>query len=107
MKSGEGAKRFSEKNLAPGWDREDQGPPRGNAVFRQAPEVHQAPVSVATGGSSLSQLPPQKMKASGGLAGRMYDPANPCSFTGSPAASPPPPPAWESGLLSSRVVFLL
>jgi hypothetical protein len=37
---------------------------RGNAVFwagLQAPEVHQAPVSVTAGGSSLSQLPPKKM----------------------------------------------
>jgi hypothetical protein len=36
---------------------------RGNAVFRaglQAPEVHQAPISVTTGGS-LSLLPPKKM----------------------------------------------
>ena len=37
---------------------------RGNAVFRaglQAPEVHQAPISVTAGGSSLSQLPTKKM----------------------------------------------
>ena len=37
---------------------------RGNAVFwagLQAPEVHQAPISVTTGGFSLPQLPPKKM----------------------------------------------
>jgi hypothetical protein len=55
-------------------------------------EVHPAPASVTTGGSSLSQLaPPKKCKppavlraelASGGLAGRVQGPSNTLKFRG-------------------------
>jgi hypothetical protein len=65
----------------------------GKAAFcteRHAPEVHPAPLSVATGGSSSSQPTPKKMEASGGpaelssggLAGRVHGPSNTLKFRG-------------------------
>jgi hypothetical protein len=73
----------------------------GKAVFctgLHAPEVHPAPLSVATGGSpSLSQPTPKKMCASGGpaelasgsLAGRVYGPSNALKFRGAACGAHP------------------